>query len=139
MTTEDEEAIRSVITRLVDSWNRHDMHSFAALFTEDADFVDVFGNWFRNRAEIEGALTERHASVFRESSFIEKEVVIRIQKHDLAVVHSVLELSGAVDRQGQRLPLGLGVMTYVMDKVNGDWRVIAFQNTTITAPLPTAG
>ena len=37
LTTEDEAAIRSVITRLIDFWNRHDMHSFAALFSEDAD------------------------------------------------------------------------------------------------------
>jgi hypothetical protein len=37
------------------------------------------------------------------------------------------------------LPLGLGVMTSVMDKVDGDWRIIAFQNTSITAPPPTAG
>jgi uncharacterized protein (TIGR02246 family) len=103
-----------------------------ALFSEDADFVDVFGSWFRNRTAIEGALTERRATVFRESSFIEKEVVIRGPTRDLAVVHSVLELTGARDRQARPLPPGLGVMTYVMDKVDGDWRIIAFQN----SPLP---
>jgi uncharacterized protein (TIGR02246 family) len=138
MTTEDEQAIRSVITRFIDSWNRHDMPSFAALFSEDADFVDVFGNWFRNRTAIEGVLGERHATVFRRSSFIGKEIVIRIPKRELAVVHSVLELSGALDRQGRSLPPSLGVMSFVTDQVDGDWRIIAFQNTTITAPLPTA-
>lgn len=139
LTTEDEAAVRSVITRLIAYWNRHDMHSFAALFSEDADFVDVFGNWFRTRMAIEGALTERHATVFRGSSFIEKELVIRIQQRDLAVVHSVFELIGATDRQGRSLPPGLGVMTYVMDNLDGDWRIIAFQNTSITPPSPTAG
>jgi hypothetical protein len=83
-------------------------------------------------------LGERHATVFRRSSFIGKEIVIRIPKRDLAVVHSVLELSGALDRQGRSLPPSLGVMSFVMDQVDGDWRIIAFQNTTITAPLPTA-
>ena len=42
--------------------------------------------------------------------------------------HSVLELSGALDRQGRPLPPSLGVMSFVMDQVGGDWRIIAFQN-----------
>jgi ketosteroid isomerase-like protein len=42
MTTENEAAIRGLIKAFVDSWNRHDMTMFAALFAEDADFVDVF-------------------------------------------------------------------------------------------------
>src|SRR5712691_6644580 len=136
MTTEDEEAIRSVIERVVDSWNRHDMHSFAALVAHDADFVDVFGNWFRNRAAIEQALSERHATVFKDSRFTEKEVVMRMPKRDLVVVHAVLELSGAFGPQGQPLPPGLGVMTCVMDKADSDWRIIAFQNTTVAAQPP---
>jgi len=135
LTTENDDAnIRSVIGRVVDSWNRHDMHSFAALFAQDADFVDVFGNWFRNREAIERVLTERHASVFKDSRFTEKEVVIRMPKGDLAVVHTVLELSGAFDPQGNPLPPGLGVMTYVLDKADGDWRIIALQNTAVAPP-----
>ncbi len=38
-----------VIAPLVDSWNRYDMRAVAALFAEDADFVDAFGNWFTSR------------------------------------------------------------------------------------------
>jgi uncharacterized protein (TIGR02246 family) len=139
VTTEHEEAdIRSVMGRVVDSWNRHDMHSFAALFAHDAHFVDVFGNWFRSRAAIESVLSQRHATVFKDSRFTEKEVVIRMPRRDLAVVHAVLELSGATDPQGNPFPPGLGVMTFLMDKANGDWRIIAFQNTTVAPPPATA-
>jgi len=41
MTTQDEPAVRAVIDALIDSWNRRDMKSLAALFAGDADFVDV--------------------------------------------------------------------------------------------------
>src|SRR3989475_7344459 len=134
MTTQDKAAVRAVIERFIDSWNRHDMRTLAALFTQDADFVDVFGNWFEDRTAIEQALTQRHATVFQNSRFTEKRVAVRFHKPDLAIVHAVIELSGAINRQGQQLPPGLGVITSVIEEVRGGWRIIALQNTAVAAP-----
>jgi uncharacterized protein (TIGR02246 family) len=136
MTTESEVAIRGLIKAFVDSWNRHDMTMLAALFAEDADFVDVFGNWFKDRIAIKQALTERHATVFKDSLFTEKDFAVRFVKPDLAIVHSVIELSGASDRQGHALPPGLGVITAVIQGVAGGWRIVALQNTAIAAQQP---
>ena len=136
MKRDTEEAIRSVVNRFIDSWNRHDMHALADLFANDADFVDVFGNWFKNKGAIEQALTQRHATVFRESRFTEKEVVIRALKPDLAVVHAVIELSGAFDREGSQLPPGLGVITSVVEESYEGWRIVALQNTTVARATP---
>ena len=133
MTTQDKAAVRAVIEMFIDSWNRHDMRTLAALFTQDADFVDVFGNWFKDRMAIEKALAQRHATVFRNSRFTEKDVAVRFHKPALAIVHAVIELSGAVDRQGQQLPPGLGVITCVVEKASESWRIIALQNTAVTA------
>ena len=134
MTTQDENAIRMVISRFIECWNRHDMGALAALFADDADFVDVFGNWFKDRASIEKALAQRHATVFKESRFTGKEVVIRAHKADLAIIHAVIELSGAVDREGRKLPSGLGIITSVVEKTEESWRIIALQNTTVATP-----
>jgi uncharacterized protein (TIGR02246 family) len=136
MTTEDEAAVRVVTQEFIDSWNEHDMSRLAALFAEDADFVDVFGNWFRDRIAIEQALTQRHVTVFKDSLFAEKDFAVRFVKPDLAIVHLVIELSGAIDRQGQQLPPGLGVITSVIQGVAGSWRIIALQNTTVAAQQP---
>ncbi|MDX8512638.1 SgcJ/EcaC family oxidoreductase [Mesorhizobium captivum] len=38
-----------VATAFADAWNRHDMDDFAALFSEDANFVNVVGMWWKNR------------------------------------------------------------------------------------------
>ena len=133
MTTQEELAVLAVIEAFIDSWNRHDMRTLAALFAEDADFVDVFGNWFRGRMALELALTQRHATVFQNSRFTEKDVAVRFPKPDLAIVHAVIELSGAVDRQGQELPPGLGVVTTVIEEVAGGWQIIALQNTAVAA------
>jgi uncharacterized protein (TIGR02246 family) len=107
------------------------MRALAGLFADDADFVDVFGNWFRDKGAIEQALAHRHATVFRESRFTEKEVVIRARNPDLAVVHAVIELSGAFDREGRQLPPGLGVITSVVEKTDEGWRIVALQNTAV--------
>ena len=138
MAPQDEEAVRLVITQFVDCWNRHDMAALSALFANDADFVDVFGNWFKDRGTIERILAERHATVFRDSRFTEKEVVVRASKPDLAVVHAVIELSGAFDREGRQLGPGVGVITSVIEKTDEGWRIIALQNTAIATPAATS-
>ena len=131
MATEDEAAVRAVINAFIDAWNRHDMKMLSALFSEDADFVDVFGNWFEERTAIEKALTQRHATVFQNSRFTEKRVEVRFHRPDLAIAHAVIELSGAMNRQGQQLPPGLGVLTAVVEDAPGGWRIIALQNTSV--------
>lgn len=132
----DDDAIRSVIHRFIDSWNAHDMAALASLFANDADFVDVFGNWFKDRGAIERVLTQRHATVFRESRFTGKEVAIRTVTPGFAVVHAVIELSGAFDREGRQLPPGLGVITSVMERTDEGWRIVALQNTPVAQARP---
>jgi hypothetical protein len=54
----------------------------------------------------------------------------------LAIVHSIIELSLAVDLQGQHLPPGRGVITSVIEKGAGGWNIIALQNTAVTTQQP---
>lgn len=41
--SEESAAIRGVEARQAEAWNRHDARAYAALFTEDADVVNVVG------------------------------------------------------------------------------------------------
>jgi len=63
-TETDEHAIREVMDRFMDAWNRHDAKSFAAVFSEDADFTNVRGSGATGRAKIEAF----HAPFSRPSS-----------------------------------------------------------------------
>src|SRR5947207_15544017 len=103
----------------------------SARFSEDADFVDVFGNWFEERTAIEKAVTQRHATVFQNSRFTEKRVEVRFHRPDLAIAHAVSELSGAMNRQGQQLPPGLGALTAVVEDTRGAWTSTALRNTAV--------
>jgi len=122
----------AVVDLFVDAWNGHDMRVLSDLFADDADFIDVFGNWFKGRAGFEPVLAERHRSVFSKSRFTRKNVAVRRMSPGLAIVHAVIELAGATSPEGQPLAPALGVMSYVMDREDPDgWRILAFQNTAV--------
>jgi len=52
--------IETVVSAVVDAWNRHGMKAYAAQFTEDADFVNVVGMHFRGRPQIEAVHIDLH-------------------------------------------------------------------------------
>ena len=125
----------AVAGRFADAWNDHDMHALGDLFADDADFIDVSGNWFKGRAAFEQVLAERHRSVFAGSRFTRKDTAVRQVSPGLAVVHAVIELAGATGPGGQLLAPALGVMSYVMEREGPDrWRILAFQNTAVMPP-----
>ena len=110
----DEKAIRSLIARMVEDWNKHDMKSFSSQFTDDGDSVNRFGQWFRGRAKIEEHLIELHASPFRDQLVGRTSEVqeVRFITPDVAVAHESVK-----DRTSQY------VMTYVLSKRDGRWKV----------------
>ena len=44
--------VRALVVRWQDAWNAHDMDALAALFTQDADFVNVGAKRWIGRSEI---------------------------------------------------------------------------------------
>jgi uncharacterized protein (TIGR02246 family) len=110
----DERAIRSLIARMLEDWNKHDMKSFSSHFADDGDSVNRFGQWFRGRARIEGHLTELHASPFRDELVGRTSRVegVRFLTPDVAVAHeSVKEKTGQC------------IVTHVLSKKDGRWKV----------------
>src|SRR5215469_13330756 len=62
----DEKAIRALIARMAEDWNKHDMKAFASHFTDDADTINRFGQRFKGRAEHEAHLTQLHKTPIRD-------------------------------------------------------------------------
>ena len=64
-SAEAKSKVETVLADLQESWNRHDMVTFAAQFTQDADFVNVLGMHLRGRSAIEAQHIAIHKTVFR--------------------------------------------------------------------------
>ena len=99
-----EEAIKKNVTAFADAWNIHDAQAIAALFTDDADFINFMGGWMQGRAEIERGHAEIFASVMRQSHMTVTDTQVKFIKPDVAVVHAVWTLDGQITPDGKDVP-----------------------------------
>ena len=133
----DESEIRQLQTRQQDAWNHHDAKAYAALFTDDADVVNVVGWWWKGRGEIERQLRAAYAVVFRESRLTIGDVAVRFLAGDIAIAHVRWTMEGA--RTPPSIPEPRqGIQIQVLQKRGGVWRIAAFQNTNSVPEVPFA-
>lgn len=132
----DEDAVRQIPARFEAAWNRHDMKALAALFAEDADFVNVAGTWWKGRLEIEQAHTRTHATIFKNSTLRMGQVRVRLLKSDVAVAHVSWDLAGDTGPDGTPRPPRSGLMSLVVIRQNGPWLIASAHNTNLLANPP---
>ncbi|SPJ24375.1 SgcJ/EcaC family oxidoreductase [Palleronia abyssalis] len=109
-----------------DAWMARDAAALAALFAQDADFVNVAGIWWRDRAAIEEAHEYGLRVIFPDSDLKIGRVALRMLG-ETAVVHARLTLTGQTGAAGVRRT----VMTFVMDRTPRGWHCVAAQNTDV--------
>lgn len=132
-----EEQITRAIEAFEDGWNRHDLDAGLAFFAEDADFVNVVGQWWRGRVEIVERLGACHAERFRDSTLRITSVSIRFLRFDVAVVHLAWTLTGDRGPDGRGLPLRRGLITLTTSRHKARWSFDAAQNTEQLVPSTT--
>jgi uncharacterized protein (TIGR02246 family) len=131
---EDRLGIQDIINEYVDSWNLRECKGFGDGFTEDADFVNIFGMHFIGRTEIE----ERHLRIlqtFLKGSQLE---ILNTQLREvqpglvIAIIHWNLKgfRSPGTDLS-QPGEAREGVFSHVFIKSEDKWEITATQNTLI--------
>jgi len=142
----DEEAVRKVVNEFAETWNRHDMNAHGALYTPDADFVNVIGTHWKGRESIQlntaflhGAIPADSAGVtlpkgaygiFKTSNSTHRQVDVRLLRKDVAVAHVQNELQGDARTKDPRHSL----LVMILTKENGRWLIAVAQNTEINRP-----
>jgi len=128
-------AAKAVAAHFVDDWNSHDMKSFAELFTENADFVNVIGLWWRGRPEIQKQHEALHSTRMRNSHLAATETAVSVLRPGVAVVHVRWELIGDTGIDGVTLPPRQGILSLVTIRTGRKWQIASAQNTDVV-PLP---
>jgi len=122
--------IDAVVSAVVDAWNRHDMKAYSALFTEDADFVNVVGMHFRGRPQIEAVHIDLHRTIFKNSNLRAVSTTVRPVNDQVTLAHIAWEMSGAEGLPGWNVPeLRKGMMSLVLVRTGDRWLITAAQNT----------
>ena len=116
----------------VNAWNRHDTRALAALFAEDANFVNVVGVWWKSRQEIEAAHAETHATFFRDSRLQGEIAATTALGPGVVALRFLWVLSGLNDPDGKPIPPRHGILLFIMNETaKGGWQIKVAQNTDI--------
>jgi uncharacterized protein (TIGR02246 family) len=127
-TESEDKAIRTVMDHFMEAWNRHDVHAFAVVFAEDADFTNVRGQGASGRTKIEQFHARPFATMFKDSHQKYTEIKIRYLRPDIAAVDVHWEMTGATDAEGNPHPLRQGLLNFVMMKNAGQWQIAVMHN-----------
>jgi uncharacterized protein (TIGR02246 family) len=81
----DEQAVRKVLASFDEAFNKHDADTVTALFTDDAEFINVAGMWWRGRAEIRRGTAFVLAKIFQNTTIQTDSVSVRFPTRDTAI------------------------------------------------------
>jgi len=123
------EAIPALFAR---AWNDRDPDALASLFDEDAEFVNVTGLCWHNRASIRKAHAYRLERVFNKSTLAPGETKVKLLSPEVAVVHARMTLSGeepagAVTDPGPRTT----IVSFVVHRAGDRWLCASAHNTDV--------
>ncbi len=124
-------AIEKIADLLTNAWNAGNAEAFAAQFTTDADFVNIFATHVTGRDEIEQLLDQAFETIYKDSvnKFTVEEV--RALGAHAVVVHLRTHIhvpTGPL--QGEVRSLATAVFT----PEGHDWQIAAYQNTRVETP-----
>jgi len=123
----NELAVRALYQKLIEAWG--DADSYAALFTEDGDYITFDGSHARGRTEIARAHRPLFEGILKGSRLFDVGIPLEVRflSPNVALIHS----GGAVLRAKQKKPSrrAISVQTMVAVKQEGNWLFAAFQNT----------
>lgn len=133
VTAADATAIRAVIDRQMDAWNRHDMDAFVADTTPDVDWVNIVGMHWEGRETVRRAHAVLHKGIFAHSRLLPPEG-LELREIAPGVVVAVY-ISRVVDAgplpSGAPYPGGGNILTEVFVKTDAGWRIAHAHNTPI--------
>ena len=128
----------SIPTVFVEAWNHRDPDTLASVFTEDAEFVNVVGLWWHDRAAIRKAHAYGLERIFNRSTLRLSRVTVKHLSDAVAVVHARMTLSGQtpigeVAEPGRRQ----NIFTFVVQRLPQGWRCVAAHNTDVVPGVET--
>jgi uncharacterized protein (TIGR02246 family) len=128
IAADDRAEIASLARRMTAAWNRGDGEVYAALFTDDSDYIAFDGTHLRGRTANARHHQALYDTVLRGSRLVfEGDPGIRFLAPDVAVMHAMgsvlLPWQDAVTARRR------SNQTYVVVQRPEGWRIAAFHNT----------
>lgn len=127
----DIQLIEQKIDALIESWNKHDYSDIANYATEDCDWVNVKGMWWKGRKEVAYAHQEYHKTIFKNTFLKKNSTNTRFINSSAAIVHLSWHTGAFTTPSGILVPEGDDLATMVFVKKNGVWLLTAAENVNV--------
>ena len=124
----DEQAIKNQLTAMFTSWNNHNYDDMKNYTTDDVDWVNVVGMWWKGRKEVQFAHQETHKIMFKNTALEQKQTTIRFITPDVAIVHLVSYHGETTTPDGSKGGNTDDLATLVFLKKDGKWLITAGEN-----------
>jgi uncharacterized protein (TIGR02246 family) len=128
MATGKVSGVESIEHRLIEAWNRHDAHAFAAVFAADAEFTNVFGMQATGRGGIEQFHAPIFETMFKDSHLSADSVRTRLIRPDVATLDLRWSMTGARDPMGNEWPRRRGLISIVATRDHEEWLIATMHN-----------
>ena len=129
--TEDETAINKQVDAMIYSWNYHNYDDLKNYATDNIDWVNVVGMWWKGRKESQYAHQIYHNTFLKESVLKKTSVSIRFVTKDVAIAHVLWHVSAFTAPDGKKLGPDDCIAPLVYVNQNGKWLMDAGQNVAI--------
>jgi len=132
----DEKLIDSQVNRIVSDWNTHEFKNMDLYATEDVDWVNLVGMWWKGRADVVKAHQITFDHFFKGVPFTKRSSTIRLLTKDAAIVHLLCHVGSlfppdGIDHGNNATPETDNLLTLIFVKKNGGWLLSSGQNTLI--------
>lgn len=115
------------------TWNNHDMKAFAALFHQDATFVNRFGHYVKGINEIIALHQPIHETIYSDSTLEDELIDVTSLTNDICISHFWSRLTAGLAHPQGPHQIDTLLLT-VLVKQNNSWCIQALENVTLTNP-----
>ncbi len=130
-------AIQDNIVLLHEEWNSHDMARYTSHMTDDIQWINVVGDWWKGKGQVFATLDRYHKTIFKDRQLHPAEKLSIRQIAPSVIVSTMINPADAYTNQsGVRQPPTRNVLTLVWVRHNGTWLIAQAQNTIEAPPAP---
>ncbi len=145
--TEDDRAVRALISRWEAAWNASDSVAFSMTMAENVDFISLLGDRYHGREIVERGHRHIFDTIYKDSRVHYAVEALRFLKPDVALVLMHQKIisrlpPGAITSTARQMQVtdkmheNLARATVVLAKDAAGWHITAVHNTSI-APTST--
>jgi uncharacterized protein (TIGR02246 family) len=128
----DAAEIHAVLDGMQAAWNHHDMTAFVSYMTDDVEWVNVVGMWWRGKAQVFKAHDRMHRTMFKDRDLHDALTTeLRQIAPGVVVVTQVIPADGYTTGDGTVVPPNRNVLTQTFVHRDGRWLVAEGHNTVI--------